>query len=181
MDRRTFLTQVVTLGGAAFLPNWVEQTFESFDRSIPRHLSVPDRGRRPNSRMPDGVVDGIKRADGVTFETVGAFEEYLREAGLAVERLEEADPGDETSLELQYLVEEAVTDGDVHSVGVIAGGYAALVRGEYDGDRLVASMLAPTTQPFGEFVVRTEWADAYNEDEMSASEYGRAVLQTLDA
>ena len=64
-------------------------------------------------------------------------------------------------------------------MGVVAGGYAVLVRGEYDGDELSANILDPESRKFGEFTVQTAWTEEYNAGEKTAAVYASEVLHAL--
>ena len=183
MDRRTYLERLTALGTVTALAGCTEQTLEDAKEpsSVFDERYDEEEVDLPVEREFDVVAEGIERAEGATFENPEGFEEYLLESGIAVESIEEKEEDGETLLELEYVREETIEEGNARSLGVVAGGYAALVRGEYDGDELKASLLDPDGQKFGEFEIKTEWAEAYDEGEKTAATYGGKVLHTLES
>lgn len=182
MDRRDYLRHSIALGAIGALTGCTEQTLKDAKNPSPPVDRLYDEEDLdlPVERQFDTVAAAIERAEGETFEDPEEFEEYLLDAGFAVEHLEETEESGETILELEFVLEETIKEGNAHGLGVVAGGYAALVRGGYDGDELKASVFDSDSRKFGEFEVMTEWAEAYNEGEKTTADYGSEVLHTLE-
>lgn len=183
MDRRAYLGRCVSFGIVAALAGCTDQSLEEMKNQPPW---VDPRFHEEELDLPVtqkyGVTaEAIERAEGETFEEPPEIEEFLGEEGLPVEKLEETEKHGETVLELEYVIEELIDEGSAHTLGVVAGGYAALVRGGYDGDVLEATLLESDGSIYGEFEVRTEWAEEYNESEKSTAVYGGEVVDTLES
>lgn len=181
MDRRVYLERCAALGIATAVAGCTEQSLEDAKDQPPVFDEVYDEssGDLPVEDEFDVVVEGIERAADVAFEEPHGLEEYLLGEGVTVEHLEETEHHGDTVLELEYVLEETIVEGNGQSLGIVAGGYAALVRGGYDGDELSGSILDPESQKFGEFTVRTAWAEEYNAGEKTATVYASEVLHTL--
>lgn len=181
MDRRAYLERCAALGVVTVVAGCTNKTLEDAKDQPPVFDDVYDEssGDLPVEDEFDVVVEGIERAADVTLEEPAGLEAFLIDEGLEVEHLEETDHHGETILELEYVLEETISEGNGHSLGAVAGGYAALVRGEYDGDELSASILDPESRKFGEFTVQTAWAEEYNAGEKTAAVYASEVLHTL--
>lgn len=183
MNRRTYLRGLTATGALAALAGCTEQALEDAKEPAP---ALDARYHEEELPLPveqqfDVVAAAVERAEDVTLEDTRAFEDYLGDAALAVESLEETEVHGETVLELEYVPGQNVQRGNAHSLGLVAGGYAALVRGGYEGDELVASLLEADGRPFGEFEAATDWAEAYNEGTKTAAVYGGTVLHTLES
>lgn len=183
MNRRTYLARYVAPGLAIALAGCTEQSLEAAKEKPPWIDPYVDEEEieLPTTQKYGITAEAVERAEGETFEDPEEFEAYLEEAGLAVESLGEKEEHGETILELEYVVEEAIEEGNARSVGAVAGGYAALVRGGYDGDELEASILGPDGAKFGEFEILTERAEEYNDGEKSAATYGGEAVHTLES
>jgi hypothetical protein len=134
---------------------------------------------------------------------VEAFEAYLEVQGILVEEVLEtegiievpmeevdeeaeepvADEGDVEEgpvevpiVELEYVIEE----GAVHTIGIVAGAYAALIEAGHDSELLEATVLNPADAPFGLYEIETTWAEEYNAGEISAAEYADEILVTVE-
>lgn len=183
MDRRTYLRRLTAAGALVALAGCTEQALEDAKQPAPaldaryHEEELP----LPVERQFDVVAAAVERAGDVTFDDTGAFGDYLRDAELAVETLEESEVHGTTVLELEYVPDAPARRGNAHSLGLVAGGYAALVRGGYDREELVASLLEPDGRSFGEYEVVTDWAAAYNEGAKTAAVYGGKVLHTLES
>lgn len=183
MDRRTYLAQCATFGSVAVLAGCTDSSLKEMKNPPPWADVRFDEAEidLPISQKFDVVERGISRAEGETFEEPTAFKAYLRDEGLAIETLEEVEKHGKAVLELESVVSEVIEEGNAHTAGLVAGGYAALVRGGYDGNELRVSLLEPDGSPFGEFTVMTSWAEEYNEGTKSAAVYGSEVIHTLES
>lgn len=194
MNRRTLLKRggvgVAVLVG---LSGCTEETLEEAETKPP-FLDVNDEELElPVTRAVDVVEEGILQADGAEIEDIDGFEAYLEEQELPVEDLSEAEKvveekldveredvdvieeeahGEETVLELEYVQPERIETGALHAIGLVAGGYAALVTAGYDAELLEATILDSDLESFGAFDVLTAWAEEYNDGITSARTYG---------
>lgn len=180
MDRRTCLKLCAGVGAAIGPAGCTEATLESAKEQPPWADPLVDESEfdLPVTTEFDHVAEGIERSDGEEFAEPAEFEGFLDGAGLPVETVEEAEAGAGTILELEYVAERIYEGGNAHSLGLVAGGYAALVRGDWDGDELSATMLDSDGVRFGEFEVLTPWAEDYNDGAISAPVYGGEVVHT---
>lgn len=173
---------MVGLGLGSALAGCTEQSLEAAESKPPWAAGFDEATiDLPVPEMYEVVVEGIRRADGETFEDASAFESYLDGNGLPVEHLEEVEIEGETVLELEYVDESAIADGNAHAVGLVSGGYAALVDGGYDGDELSATVLEQDGAAYGEFEVLTRWAEEYATGESPAPVYANHVVQTIES
>lgn len=178
MNRRTYLGRWLATGAVVALAGCTKQTLEdatepppAFDEYDEAELDLPV------DRTFDDVAREIERAADATDPSLDGVEEHLLDAGLQVDTLETVHG--ESVLELEYVHEGATREGVARGLGTVAGSYAALVRGDFDGDRLEASVLARGGRKFGSFEVATDWAEAYVEGRKTAASYGSEVLHTL--
>lgn len=81
---------------------------------------------------------------------------------------------------LSLAFEESAERGVLSSVGVVAGGCAALVEAGHESEALKATLHDPSGATFGEFEVVRDWAERYDDGAVTAAEYGRTVLGTLE-
>lgn len=181
MNRRTFLKSGRAVGGLLALSGCTETALEEAKSPPP---SLDDRFHEEDFDLPVkrkfGVVaDGIERADGVTLGDLDEFEAYLTDEGVAVEKLAEKTVEGESILSLSYVSEATEGATLAETVGVVAGGYAALVRSDSEFEELKAELLEPDGRPFGEYEVFTTWAEEYHEGELSAAELGGEVMHTM--
>lgn len=183
MDRRTFLGRCAALGGAAALTGCTEQSLEEAKEPAPLFDALYDEEEvdLPVEQEFESVAREIRRADGETFDGPDAFAAFLEEEGLTVEHAEPTEVHGETVLELEYVPEAAIEEGNGRSVGLVAGAYAALVRGGFDGHELDATMLDADDRPFGSFAALTTWAEDYDAGAVTARTYASDVLHTLES
>ncbi|WP_339103756.1 hypothetical protein [Haloterrigena salinisoli] len=106
-------------------------------------------------------------------ELVAVLEEY----DLAVESIER----DRDVLALEYVNTDRTDEGDLHDVGLLAGGYAALIGGGYEAAALGATILDDAPASYGSATVETQWAVEYNQGGLTAAEYGEYVAGTIES
>lgn len=133
----------------------------------------------PVSQKIETVATGVLAAADAEIRTVDDFEAYLGERGIRVESLDETVEEGEPHLSLAF--EESGERGALNLVGVVAGGYAALVEAGHESETLEATLLDPAGRTFGEFEVVRDWAERYNDGEVTAAKYGGLVLKTLES
>lgn len=194
MDRRVFLKRGGTsVAALAALAGCTEETLEETETKPP-FIEVDEEDiELPTSQRADVVEEGVLQAEEADIEDLDDFEGYLEEQDILLEELveeekiieekldvkeedvevvEEEPHGEGLVLELEYVQPDVVESGMLHSIGLIAGGYASLVEAGYDAEKLEATVLDENHQPFGSFEVLTSWAEEYNEDITSTREYG---------
>lgn len=167
----TMLGALVALGGcttdsleaAESQPPFVEEA--AFD---PAELDLPVEEKT------DVVEAGVERGHDAGPGDPDEFEEALRSREIDVEEVSE----DGATLSLEYVQDPE--GGVLGPFGAVVGTYAALVEEGYEGDVLEVEMLDPDTEPFGSYDVRTEWAEAYNDGELSTAEYGEKAMKTIE-
>lgn len=191
MDRRTVLKSGSAVVGLLALSGCTEAALEAAESPPP---FLDDRYHEeefdlPVNRKFDVLAAAVERADGEAFGDLDESEAYLTDEGVAVERLEEHVEEGELVGSLSHAPattdrvgsEETTRGGDglVETVGVVAGGYAALVRGDHDVEELTVEVVEPDGRPFGEYEVFTTWAEEYDAGALSAAKYGGEVLHQL--
>lgn len=184
MNRRTFairgaalLTGTVSIAGcteetlkqAESQPPFVEDWYDEGDVRLPVHESI------------EVAEAGIERTRDADVGTVEEYEAVLRDRGLAVEALEAIEVDGDPVLSLEYRDDHSNERGALHGLGIVAGGFARLVRAGHDTEKLEALLLDPDGRPFGQYEVDTAIAEQYNEGEISAAEYARKVAMELEA
>lgn len=183
MDRRRCLKRVAVCCLPVAVAGCTEATLEEAEQpaGVLEELFDAAEIELPVEQRIDVLVDRIERLEGESLEDPAAFESSLTEAGLDVDSLEERDVAGETVLELAYVIENPAAEGNVHSLGIVAGAYAALVRGGYDGDSLESSLHDAEGREFGTYDVETVWAEAHDASERSVRSYAGEVLHTLES
>lgn len=106
-------------------------------------------------------------------EFAAAFDDYALEVE-SVDREQEV-------LTVEYINTELYAEGNLHDIGPIAGAFAALIDSGYDVLGLGITVLDAAPASFGAAEIETGWADAYNTGELSATEYGELVAETIES
>lgn len=119
------------------------------------------------------------QAEGEALDDIEELQAYLDEQGLLVEAFQKTVEEGERILELEYIDEEFVDRGSMHSLGIISGGYAALIAGDYPADKLEASIHDSEGDKFGTFEIATELAEQYLEGKITAATYAGTVGETV--
>lgn len=194
MNRRTLLKRGgISVAAAIALSGCTEQTLEEAETKPP-FLDVNDEELElPVNQRADVVEEGVLRAEDAGIEEVDDLEVFLEEQDIPVEELTESEKtieekleieeeeedliedeahGEELVLELELVQPDRIETGILYTIGLVAGGYAALVDAGYDAELLEATVLDDDHQPFGSFDVLTSWAEEYNEGIITAREYG---------
>lgn len=181
MNRRTFLRNGVTVGCLVALSGCTNQTLkegksqaEPFDE-----LYDEEKVDLPVQQKLEDVEQGVLLAKDAEIGTLDDFKTYLEEGGLAVEDVSEDVVEGETILSVEYVVNEEMERGRALEVGIVAGAYAALIDAEFDSEELDATLLDPDGKESGEFTIRTEAAEHYNEGKTSAQTYGKEAMKEL--
>lgn len=194
MNRRQFLRGGIGIGAVTLVAGCTDENLQEAERE-PAFVDGPvaeEEADLPVEQRLGVAADGVREADGAEIPDVDALEAFLDERGLAVESLEErtdefagdeADPEVEVSehdpvVALEYVDDPA--EGLVRSLGVVAGGYARLVNAGTESRKLDATRLTAGGDEFGEFEVRTPWAEEYNAGALTAREYAAEVLESAE-
>lgn len=200
MNRRTLLEQTgISVATVVALSGCTEQTLEETETKPP-FVDVDDAELDlPITQQTDVVEDGILQAADAEITGVDDFENFLEAQEITVEVLAEteiiieekaaveredvetveAEPhGDGLVLELEFVQPDSIDTGILDSIGLIAGGYAALVETGYSAELLEATVLDSESTAYGSFHVLTTWADEYNEEITSARSFGSKPWST---
>lgn len=200
MNRRHLVTRCAgAIATLVAVSGCTEETLEETETKPP-FIEIDDEELDlPVDQQVEVVEDGVVRADNAEIETIGDFETFLEDEGVPIESLgavekpiaekleterEDIDEidnephGSGTVLEVEFVHPERTETGTLEYVGLIAGGYAALVDAGYDAELLEATVLNDADEPFGSFHVLTEWAEEYNEGTISARSYGNKPWMT---
>lgn len=184
MERRDFLIRgALAAGSVTALGGCTEQALKEAEVQPPIVDEVYDGAEvdLPVRQRSEIAEEGVLRAQGETLGDLGAFEVYLDDQGIPVETLEEQGERGERIIELEYAAAEFVERGLLYSLGRIAGGYAALVAGGYEGNKLEASVHSPDGDTFGAFEIATGWAVQYLDGELTAAKYASRVESTAES
>lgn len=180
MNRRDFLRAGGAVGGALALAGCTETALESAKTPPP---ALDDWFHQEELELPvdqlfEVVAEAVERADGTTLGDPDELEAYLTDEGVEVEDLKEEIEEGEPILSLSHLFR--TTGKSIAEIaGVVAGGYAALVRSDPEFEELKVEVHEPDGRLFGGYEVATTWAEEYDAGELSAAEYGGQVLHTL--
>lgn len=183
MDRRTALKSGAAVGAALALAGCTEAALEAAKSQPPE---LDDRFSEEELDLPveqrvEILAEGVERAADASVDDPDAFEEFLTDEGIAVEDLETETEEGEPLLSLTYVPAESADATLIATVGVVAGGYAALVESDTEYEELRVDLHEPDGRSFGEFEAFATWAEEYHAGALSAAEYGGEVLHTLQS
>lgn len=83
-------------------------------------------------------------------------------------------------LHVEYVSTDRHRTGPLYHVASLAGAYAALVEAGYDGVAMSISILDDAPESYGHATVETGWAEEYEADELTATEYAEHVAGTVE-
>ncbi|MFC4437337.1 MULTISPECIES: hypothetical protein [Natrialbaceae] len=174
--RRRRLLQLGGLGGLLLLSGCTEDVGEELPPNtewpvaeLKPELPVAERTEVLEERIQAMADAEITDED----EFAEAFDEYAFEIE-SVEREQEV-------LTVEYVSTERYAEGTLHDVAPIAGAFAALLESDYDALALSITTLDGAPAAYGSAYVEAEWAEAYNEGELTAKEYGELVEGTVES
>ncbi|RKD95080.1 hypothetical protein [Halopiger aswanensis] len=201
MNRRHLLTRCAGASAALVAVSGCTEETLAETETKPPFIEIDDEEiELPVDQQVEVVEAAVLRADGTEIETIDGLEAFLADEGVPVESLEEVEKpiaekleteredideidnephGTGTVLELEYVHPDRAEMGTLEAVGLVAGGYAALVASGYDAELLEATILNDADEPFGSFHVLTEWAEEYDEGTTSARSYGTKPWMTV--
>lgn len=180
MRRRSFLRSTASVAALLAASGCLEAEIEAAEHQ-PEPLSdavSPAAIDLPVEQRSEVAAAAIERAEASDVTDRDALESFLAENGLEVESLEETESGGEQIVELEYVDEASADRGYLHGLGLVAGGYAALVAADNEGERLHATIVDASGRTFGEFEVQRHWAEEYDEGALTAREYASEVVTT---
>lgn len=179
MNRRDLLRTGATAVGLATLSGCTAHRLQEAEREPPPAEAVPDEDvDLPVTEHLEVAAADIERAAGAAVGDLEELAAYLREEGIDVETLEETTEAGTPLVSLEYVVEVTAEVGLMDHMGVVAGGYAALVEAGHESETLEAHLLDPDGEAFGEYEVRRHWAEQYASGESSAREYAEEITVT---
>ncbi|WP_255167611.1 hypothetical protein [Natrononativus amylolyticus] len=131
----------------------------------------------PVTERTDVLEERIEAMAEREIDDVDAFADAFEEYALEVESVEET----EDVLTIEYVNTKLYEEGNLHDIGPIAGAYAALVDAGHGSDVLGITILDAAPASFGSASIDGAWAQRYNEDELTAKEYGELVAGTVES
>lgn len=136
-------------------------------RYVPE-LPVTQRTSILAERIRIGAEAGVDSEEALA----GAFEEHSLEIeSVATER---------DVLTVEYVTTERYAQGALHDVGLLAGAYASLVEAGVDTVAMDLTILDDAPASFGAAEVDTAWAQGFNDEDLTAEEYGELVETTVE-
>lgn len=182
MDRRDFLRRgALAVGAVASLSGCTSHRLQESERKPPVVDGIGAADVDLPVRQPLGVAEeGIERGARADIADVDEFGAYLDESDVTVEHLEETTEAGEHLLSLEYVLDDRSDRGLMHHLGLVAGGYAALVADGHDGEKLEAHLLDSSSREFGAYEIRRHWAVEYNDDVLTAREYADEIAVTVE-
>ncbi|AEH38820.1 hypothetical protein [Halopiger xanaduensis] len=201
MNRRHLLTRCAGASAALVAVSGCTEETLAETETKPPFIEIDDEELDlPVDQQVEVVEAAVVRADDAEIETIDDLEAFLDDEGLPVERLEEVEKpiaekleteredideidnephGTGTVLALAFVHPDRTETGTLELVGLVAGGYAALVASGNDAELLEATVLDDAAELFGSFHVLAEWAEEYNEGTTSARSYGTKPWMTM--
>lgn len=175
--RRPLLRRgALALAGAVALAGCTEDVGEELPGNEHRPVAdlVPDLPVRERS---DVLEDGIEALADADVAGVGDFLMVLEERGVEFEAVEEV----VELLHLEYRASALERRGTLDVVAAVAGAFAALVAGGFEGRGLELVFAEADGSTVGVLEVATEWASDYNAGELSTGEYGELVEGSIES
>lgn len=178
MKRRDALRAGIVAGFVG-LAGCTEHSLQEAEREPPPFEPIPAAEfDLPVAQRLSIAEAGIERSADSEVGDLDEFAAYLDEQAIRLETLEETVQEGTSLLELEYVVEETVQEGLMHHLGVVAGGYAALIEATHESERLEVHLLDPRGEESGEYEIRRHWAEKYNEGEYTARKYADEIAVT---
>lgn len=164
------------LAGAVGLAGCTEDVGEELppNEHWPTAELVPEL---PVKQRKDALKTGIEELSAAGIDGVDGFVAALEERGIELESVEEV----AEQLSLEYVETAPARNGTFEVVGLVAGGYAALVAAGFEARGLELVFFEADGSALGIAEARTEWAVAFNEGDLSAGEFGELVAGTIES
>ena len=135
---------------------------------------VPDLPVRERSDVLEEGIEALADAD---VGDVEAFVTVLEDRGVEFESVEEV----VELLHLEYRASALERRGTLDVVAAVAGAFAALVDGGFEGRGLELVFAEADGSTVGVLEVATEWAADYNAGSLSTAEYGELVEGSIES
>lgn len=182
VNRRDLLTRGALALGAAAVAGCTEQTLEAAESQPP---PLEERFDEADLDLPveqafERAAAGVAEADGETFADRDALGSFLGEHDLTVESLHAVEAGETEVLELAYADDRQYERGVLYGLGLISGGYAALVAGGDPPLELAAELHDENGETFASFDVTAHESEQYRAGELTARAYANEVGDTLE-
>lgn len=182
MNRREFLSRSGVVLGATALSGCTKQRLVEAEREPPPLDDVDiEEFDLPVTQRLQVAEAAIERAAGEEFDDLDAFERYLADADIDVEDIAEEVEAGETLVSLESVFEQSAERGFMDHLGAVAGGYAALVAGGHESEKLAVTLFDSDSREFGEYEIRRDWAVAFNEGELTARGYANEIATTAES
>ena len=173
---RRRVVRAVGVAGAFALAGCTEDLGEEF----PENREWPLAGRLPElpvRERADVVAESIEAMADADLREPADLAAALEGRELEIEFAER----ERDVLRVGYVDPEYRSRGDLQSVGLLAGGYAALVRSGYDATALSVEILDAAPAAYGVATAESEWAQRYVDGDLSAKGYGELVAGTVES
>ena len=173
---RRRLLQAGAIAATVGLAGCIEEMGREFpeNEEWPVAELVPELPVRERTEIVEERISELATADiADPDDLVSTLDEY----DLAVEKVERV----RDVLTVEYVNTDRYDEGNLHDVGLLAGGYAALVDNGYDAAAFGVTILDDAPASFGSAEIETPWAEAYNAGELTAAEYGELVAGTIES
>lgn len=176
-SRRRLLRRTgATVAGSVLLAGCTEDVGEELPPN--EHWTVanllPDLPVHERMRV---LVAGIEDLSDESITDVETFVTALEERGLELESVEVV----VEQLHLEYVEPDPERRGMLEVTGMIAGAYAALVAGGFEGRGLEVVVFETDGSTIGIVEIATEWAVEFVEGGLTAEEYGELVAATIES
>lgn len=81
---------------------------------------------------------------------------------------------------LEYVTNATDESAALQEMGMISGGYAGLMSGGWNTEGMNVTVVSSAGEPISTFHVESSWAEQYNNEEISATEYIQLVRGTSE-
>lgn len=174
--RRRFLRAGLGLAAAPIVAGCTEDVGEEFpeNREWPTTELAPEL---PVRERADVVAEGVEATADATAREPDDLPDLVGEHAPEVDlRFVQRE---RDVLRVGYVDPERRSRGDLRTVGLLAGVYAALVDAGDDATALSVEILDPAPSSYGVATAESEWAERYLAGDLSAREYGELVAGTI--
>lgn len=185
VTRKTRRRTLLGLGGAflgvAPLSGCTEERLTAAEREPAALKDLPkEEYDLPVEQRFQRAEAAIERADRADVSDLEGLEEFLRAEDIDVESLTEESKAGEPIVSLESALEPSGAGGFIRHLGIVAGGYAALIASGHDSEKLEVTLLEAGERTFGTYEIWRTWAEEYDQGELTAREYAGEILVTAE-